>query len=414
MKKEMEMKRIDTHMRKRFLPKAAAVIILLTAAATAGLFCYRGLLCNADEEGKAAYGYGAAVKGRDAAVTDRLAVNMRSDEKEWAVDYLAFLDELTQDASFSGDNIEYKLVYLVGDIPALVVGPTGYWVSVFLWHDGEITNIMDKEAYGTWGRYWACQPYQNKIYTYCYSFDEKSRSDYWDFYQISERYEMEFLYGLTGVWEQEKDASSYYYQENGQDLEKSVEITGEAFAAYFAEDDVVLAGDSSIEDMRRQLGRVIDPDKEEAVFLRKVTQDYDADKNARILHFVFSNDKAVDMERDERTWMKEVLYRDITGDGREEILVLLEVLNCEPGVYSQTYRYFDFFQVDEDIVTDISPRTQLTELGDTVWNMEIVESMSGEYGGIVLKMETYEKKAGEKSVEKSLMAGYRDGVWEIL
>lgn len=30
MKKEIEMKRIGNHMRKRFLPKAAAVIILLT------------------------------------------------------------------------------------------------------------------------------------------------------------------------------------------------------------------------------------------------------------------------------------------------------------------------------------------------------------------------------------------------
>lgn len=425
MRKEKEMKRMNKHMPKKFLLKAAAVIIFTAAIVTAGSFALKGTYRDKQAAVQTAHGMvDAEITGID--ITDRLDIPRKTAENAWAFDYLALLDELEQDEYFSGDGIEYKLVYLDGDIPALAAGHTGYWVSVYVWHDGEISLLMDKENYGTWGRYWGCQPYRNKIYTYCYDFDDKRYAEYWDFYQVSENYEIEFLYSLICVEEREKDRVSYYYQEDIKDIEEPEEITkeeflsysiedaGKEYAEYAVEDYVEIVGDSDIEDMRWQLGRVIDPDKEEAVFLRKVTQNYDVEKNATVLHFLFSNDTLVDIERKWRPWMKDVIYRDITGDGIEEVLVYQESLDSDPGVYSQTYRYIEFFQVEEDVVTDISPWTQLSELGDVVWNMEIEEAMSKEYGGIVVKMETYEKKAGEKCVEERLFAGYRDGVWEIL
>ena len=355
--------------------------------------------------------------------TDELDAK-RTEENAWAFDYLALLDELEQDEYYSGDGIEYKLVYLDGDIPALAAGHTGYAVSVFVWHDGEITTLMDREVYGLRGRYWGCQPYQNVIYVH--DFDNQSCTEYWSFYQISESYELEFLYTLSCTNDREKNLVSYYYQEDIRDLEEPAEITEEEFLSYPLEDAgkeylaynvadyVEIIGDSDIEDMRWQLGRIIDPDKEEAVFLRKITQAYDVEKQAMVLHFLFSNDTLLDMERKRSPVMRDVIYRDITGDGIDEVLVCQEYLDCDPGVYSQTYMAIDFFQIEEDVVTEISPWTQLEELEDELLNMEIIEDLSKEYGGIVLRMEKYEKKAGEKSVDESLMVGYRDGVWEIL
>ncbi len=71
--------------------------------------------------------------------------------------------------------------------------------------------------------------------------------------------------------------------------------------------------------------------------------------------------------------MKNVIYRDITGDGIDEVLVYQEDLDYEQDVYAQIYLYIDFFQIEEDVVTEISPWTQLEELGDDLWNMEIME-----------------------------------------
>ena len=417
------MKRIEGHMRKKFLQKVAAVIILVAVVTTAGFFCFKGVYHDA----YAAVGsvpIKLDAEGQKFDVADRLDnIPKKTGENAWAFDYLALLDELEQDEYYSGDGIEYKLVYLDGDIPALAAGHTGYAVSVFVWHDGEITTLMDREGYGTWGRYWGYQPYQNRIHTFCYYFDDETYSAYWDIYQISESYEMEFLYVLSYTQEKEKNLVSYYYWEDIQLIEEPVEITEEEFSSYFLEDVgnkenavgyKTLVGDSDIEDMRWQLGHIINPDKEEAVFLRKVMQGYNDEKQVEELHFLFSNDTLVDMERKRNPYMRDVLYRDITGDGIDEVLVYQEEwYSREPEGHLQKYMSIDFFQVEEDVVTEISPWTQLEELRDELWNMEILEYVSKEYGGIVLRMENYENKA-EKSVDESFLVGYRDGVWKIL
>lgn len=358
----------------------------------------------------------------EADTMDELAAK-KTDENAWAFDYLALLDELEQDEYYSEEWTEYKLVYIDGDIPGLAVGYTGYEVSVFLWHDGEITTLMDKEGYGLRGRYWGYQPYRNIIYVH--DFDNQSCTEYWDFYQISESYEREFLYGLSCTTDREKNIKSYYYydQEDSTWIEDHAELTEEEFLSYPLEDTKFgynvpgyeeITGDSDIDDMRWQLGRIIDPDKEEAVFLRRVTDSYDVEKHVRVLHFLFSNDTLVDVERIRDPWMKNVIYRDITGDGIDEVLVYQEDLDYKQDVYAQTYLYIDFFQIEEDVVTEISPWTQLEELGDDPWNMEIMVALSKKYGGIVLKMENYGSNAEKKRVDKSLLVGYRDGVWEII
>ena len=49
-------------------------------------------------------------------------------------------------------NISFDLIYFDGDdIPELVAGNTGYYVSMYTYDDGQIYTLMDEWAYGAFG-----------------------------------------------------------------------------------------------------------------------------------------------------------------------------------------------------------------------------------------------------------------------
>lgn len=63
--------------------------------------------------------------------------------------YMAMLAlcELSNDANLTCD-----LIYVDDDdIPELAVGYTGYWVSMYTYHDGKVSTLMDRWAYGAMG-----------------------------------------------------------------------------------------------------------------------------------------------------------------------------------------------------------------------------------------------------------------------
>lgn len=70
------------------------------------------------------------------------------DNSGWAQAYLDRMDEEAQQ-----EMLEYDLIYLDNDnVPELVGGQNGYWVSVYTWHDGQIYEVMNR-GYNSGGNF---------------------------------------------------------------------------------------------------------------------------------------------------------------------------------------------------------------------------------------------------------------------
>lgn len=76
---------------------------------------------------------------------------------DWVLAYLSKMDEEAQTVNEWNENQEwssweYDLIYLDDDdIPELVSGPDGYWVSVYTYHDGQLYTLIDEWGYGAFG-----------------------------------------------------------------------------------------------------------------------------------------------------------------------------------------------------------------------------------------------------------------------
>ncbi|MCM1153803.1 MAG: hypothetical protein NC314_11240 [Roseburia sp.] len=261
--------------KKKSLPGVAAVIIVVAAIITAGFFYiqyYTGVQYDMSmasvsagdillsgnhgkwEETISAIAADAA-KMKEGSV-DSLLMAERTDENAWAFDYLDLLDELEQEEFSPDGDRRYQLIYLEGDIPALAADLNGYFVSLFIWHDGEITTLLDKESYGMWGRNWEYQPYQNKICTSAYYSSGEDLSWEWSYYQVSEDYQLEFLYKLS--YEEKADGSwKNYYRDDVRNEGEPVEITDEEFDDYYMECEGSITGGYEIEEVRKSLEKVV-------------------------------------------------------------------------------------------------------------------------------------------------------------
>lgn len=78
------------------------------------------------------------------------------------------------------------------------------------------------------------------------------------------------------------------------------------------------------------------------------------------------------------------------------------------------YTLVNFFQIEGNIVTEISPELELEELGDNVWSVIDVNFSEEEYGIPVFTMESYVKENMIVNADKRLVVGYQDGVWKII
>ena len=125
--------------------------------------------------------------------------NMNQDN--WAQAYLSVIDEVRE--NWDLDRLDFSLLYVDDDdIPELVFGPGGYWVSVYTWQDGQVYTVMDQWAYGLWGRFYSYVPFQNNIKSYVYGYSNQDDNGctqrcYDEFYQMAETtYELEYIYIL--------------------------------------------------------------------------------------------------------------------------------------------------------------------------------------------------------------------------
>lgn len=190
-------------------------------------------------------------------------LELKLNNDNWAQAYLSVIDELREDWNL--DRMDFGLIYVNDDdIPELVFGPEGYWVSVYTWQDGQVYTVMDQEAYGTWGREYTYIPFKNAIKEWCYSYfdyDDNgfTRRFYDVFYQMAETtYELEFVYGLImeDFVKDDVDESEEYILYYVEPDWTEREITEEEYDAYFNAREgeyIRLRGDFSADEIINEL-----------------------------------------------------------------------------------------------------------------------------------------------------------------
>ena len=190
-------------------------------------------------------------------------LELKMNNDNWAQAYLSVIAELQE--NWNLDGMDFGLIHVNDDgIPELIFGPKGYWVSVYTWQGGQVYTVMDREAYGTWGRNYTYIPFQNVIKEYAYyyfDYDDNgfTRRFYDDFYQMAETtYELEYVHGLIveDVIKYEVDEVEanvlYYAEADGTEWE----ITEEEYDAYYLareEEFIWLGGDFSADEIINEL-----------------------------------------------------------------------------------------------------------------------------------------------------------------
>lgn len=128
-----------------------------------------------------------------------------------------------------------------------------------------------------------------------------------------------------------------------------------------------------------------------------------------MLHFRLSGGNVVDIEL---PWypsvVEQVYYRDIIGDGKEEVLVYRYFANT-----ATEYTLIDIFEITDKTVRNLSPGMELEELNSNVWDMTLMEDSTQEEGCPVFRLESYDKKYGMTFRDETVLIGYRDGGWRI-
>lgn len=146
------------------------------------------------------------------------------------------------------------------------------------------------------------------------------------------------------------------------------------------------------------------------VSLTDVTwEDYNDGEDSAIFHFSFDNGNIADKELPYESIVKNIEYMDVTGDGEDEVIVYREFVNN----IHDNYILVDFFKIDEDTVTEISPSTDISELTGVAWDTEIVSNHTEEYT-IVMKMKSYGKTAGILYMDEEMTIGYDKERWKVI
>ena len=139
----------------------------------------------------------------------------------------------------SDGKIEYELVYFdEDDIPELVADHTGYFMSLYTYHDGKIYTLMNEWGYGAMG---------NAGYEYCprknslrnYDADYAGLILYTTYCSISAEYTMDTVVSIktvnfddvngNGMPDGDEEETVGYY---GKDYIDNVEITPEEYDSY--------------------------------------------------------------------------------------------------------------------------------------------------------------------------------------
>lgn len=180
-------------------------------------------------------------------ITDELCADF-TPEDGWKVAYIKMMDELLKTDESAGE-YEYALLYIDEDeIPELVYGHSGYWVSVCTYAPGkeslgvkDVATVMERWPYGAFGNVgYEYLPGENLMRNF--DQDHAGAVRYTSYFKVGDEKEIEDLYYLKSVVYDEKgDVNAnvsvdenirmeYFY--NGER-----EITEEEYDAYRIDGD---------------------------------------------------------------------------------------------------------------------------------------------------------------------------------
>lgn len=153
-------------------------------------------------------------------------------------------------------------------------------------------------------------------------------------------------------------------------------------------------------------------EKEPEAGLAEVTwEDYQSGREMDpvILHFSFYDGKVIDREMPYYpSIVEKTEYLDITGDGREEMLVYRYFANT-----ATEYTLIDVFEIENGTVSCISPENGLEELAGNVWDMRIDGLYAGGEKNPVFRMTSYRKENGIAFSDETLLVAYEENGWRI-
>jgi hypothetical protein len=159
------------------------------------------------------------------------------------------------------EGLEYSLIYFdEDDIPELAAGVTGYYISMYTFHSGELYTVMDMWPYGAFGNHgYDYIPKRNVLRNYDADF---AGLLLWEFYgKIDENYEIQSYYDKSlSIWMFNDKNGNYMPDEGEYDDTREYfyygeqEITPEEYNVYLIQGDYeFLCGIESASEIIRQL-----------------------------------------------------------------------------------------------------------------------------------------------------------------
>lgn len=168
-----------------------------------------------------------------------------TNDKGWILAYHEMIRDYEKEKMErdSSSPMTYSLVYLNDDeIPELVIGNTGYWVSVYTWYYGKTVAVIEGWNYGAFGigGYYYL-PREGVVYFSDADFAGYIRSYY--YLQINEKLELTSCNDKSlSIW-MFRDEDEDYYIDEGEEVEEPIfyygdtEISEEEFQTYCIEGD---------------------------------------------------------------------------------------------------------------------------------------------------------------------------------
>lgn len=159
-----------------------------------------------------------------------------------------------------GERMTYDLIYFdEDDIPELVAGVNGYWMSMYTYDEGRVYCLMDVWPYGAWGNMgYEYVPGKNSLRNYDNDF--AGAIVYTTYMTVSEQHSMETVVTIETFNFDDLNGNGLFDDEEretigGASYIDGVEITDEECASYDVGEYEYIEGRMSLEELWKKLGR---------------------------------------------------------------------------------------------------------------------------------------------------------------
>ena len=134
---------------------------------------------------------------------------------------------------YSKGELRYYLIYVTDDnIPELLIDNPSYWISLYIFHGGNVYSVMDHEPYGCWGRDYSYRERKGVIKSYVYDISNDRQICYEELYRLTDNYELVEAYPYLDVlkYYSEDGETKYYIGDNEITYDEYNEYLGSGYS----------------------------------------------------------------------------------------------------------------------------------------------------------------------------------------